>query len=169
MERLMEYVKTKKQEMNIFEILDLIREENKVSVEIEYDVMVENIILVSRYRNHIYDYQRVFDEMFRGTILSFNFNWDNFVDLAIGNVIEEMLTKWMSESQYFKLEKKEVEMIRELIKYQFYQSTQNAKGKSRTEMELYFQKNEGAIRNMASFLIGLERMYISLFRIALEG
>ena len=100
--------------------------------------------------------------------IPFDFNWDNFVDLALGNVIEEMLVKWMNESQYFKLEQKEIEMIRELIKYQFYQRTQSSKVKSRTEIELYFQKNQGSIRNMASFLMGIERMYISLFRIALE-
>ena len=168
MERLMEYIKTRKREMNIFEILDIISEEHTFSTESEYKDMVENIILVSKYRNRIYDYQRVFEEMFRGMKIPFDFNWDNFVDLALGNVIEEMLVKWMNESQYFRLEKKEIELIRELVKYQFYQITQSSKGKSRTEIELYFQKNQGAIRNMASFLMGLERMYISLFRIALE-
>ena len=154
--------------MNIFEILDIISEEYTFSIESEYEDMVENIILVSKYRNRIYDYSRVFDEMFHGMKIPFDFNWDNFVDLALGNVIEEMLVKWMNESQYFKLEQKEIEMIRELIKYQFYQRTQSSKVKSRTEIELYFQKNQGSIRNMASFLMGIERMYISLFRIALE-
>lgn len=134
----------------------------------EYSDMVETIILTSKYRKYIYDYQRVFDEMFRGMSLSFNLNWDNFVDLAIGNVIEEMLIKWISESQYFRLDKKEIEIIRELVKYQFYQSTQSTKGKSKAEIELYFQKKKGAIRNMSSFLTGLERTYSSLLRIASE-
>ena len=154
--------------MNIFEILDIVREEYTVSEEIAYDDMVENIILASKYRAYIYDYQKVFEEMFRGIHLSFNLNWDNFVDLAIGNVIEEMLARWCSESQHFRLEKKEIELLRELVKYQFYQSTQSTKGKSRAEIELFFQKREGMIKNMASFLTGLERAYISLLRIAEE-
>ena len=49
MERLMEYVRTKKQNMNIFEILDIVREEYTVSEEIAYDDMVENIIRDSKY------------------------------------------------------------------------------------------------------------------------
>ena len=96
MERLMEYIRTKKQDMDIFEILAIIGEEHIVPVNVEYSDMVETIILTSKYRKYIYDYQRVFDEMFRGMSLSFNLNWDNFVDLAIGNVIEEMLIKWIS-------------------------------------------------------------------------
>ena len=84
MERLMEYVRTKKQNMNIFEILDIIRGEYTVPEEIAYTEMVENIILASKYRTDIYNYQRVFEEMFRGMELSFHLNWDNFVDLAIG-------------------------------------------------------------------------------------
>lgn len=168
MERLMEYIRTKKQDMDIFEILAIIGEEHIVPVNVDYSDMVETIILTSKYRKYIYDYQRVFDEMFRGMSLSFNLNWDNFVDLAIGNVIEEMLIKWISESQYFRLDKKEIEMIRELVKFQFYQSTQSTKGKSKAEIELYFQKKKGAIRNMPSFLTGLERTYSSLLRIASE-
>ena len=169
MERLLEYIKTKRQDMNIFEILDIIKEENGIYEERPYEDMVENIILVSKYRNHIYDYQRVFEDMFRGTKIPFDFNWDNFVDLAIGNVIEEMLGKWVQEGQKFRLDKREIEIIRELMKYQFYQSTQSQKGKSKAEIELYFQKNQGYIRNMASFLMGLERMYVSLQRIALDS
>ena len=134
MERLMEYIRTKKQDMDIFEILAIIGEEHIVPVNVEYSDMVETIILTSKYRKYIYDYQRVFDEMFRGMSLSFNLNWDNFVDLAIGNVIEEMLIKWISESQYFRLDKKEIEIIRELVKFQFYQSTQSTKGKSKAEI-----------------------------------
>lgn len=168
MERLMEYVRMKKQNMNIFEILDIIRGEYTVSEEIEYTDIVENIILASKYRNDIYNYQKVFEEMFHGIDLSFNLNWDNFVDLAIGNVIEEMVAKWCSESQHFRLEKKETELLRELVKYQFYQSTQSTKGRTRAEIEVFFQKREGTIKNMASFLTGLERASISLFRIAME-
>lgn len=169
MERLMEYVKAKKQNINIFEILAIIKEEYVVSEDMEYSVMVEHIILASKYRNDMYDYQRVFEKMFHGMNLSFNWNWDNFVDLAIGNVIEEMLEKWCSESQYFHLEKKEIELVRELVKYQFYQTVQSTKGKSKAEIELYFQKQEKTIKNIASFLTGLERAYISLLRIARES
>ena len=168
MERLMEYVRTKKQEMDIFEILAIIGEEQEAFAEVDYDDLAETMILTSKYRNYIYDYQRVFDEMFRGMDLAFNLNWDNFVDLAIGNVIEEMLTKWTGESQYFRLDKKEIEIIRELVKYQFYQSIQCEKGRSKAEMERYFQKKKGAIRNMASFLTGLERSYCALVRIVRE-
>ena len=168
MERLMEYVRAKKQNMNIFEILDIIRGEYTVPEEIAYTEMVENIILASKYRTDIYHYQRVFEEMFRGMELPFHLNWDNFVDLAIGNVIEEMLERWCSESQHFRLEKRETELLRELVKYQFYQSTQSTKGRTRAEIEVFFQKREGTIKNMASFLTGLERASISLFRIAME-
>ena len=54
MERLMEYVRVKKQNMNIFEILDIIRGEYTVPEEIAYTEMVENIILASKYRMDIY-------------------------------------------------------------------------------------------------------------------
>ena len=155
--------------MNIFEILDIIKEESNVSSDRSYEDMVENIILVSKYRNHIYDYRKVFEDMFRGTKIPFDFNWDNFVDLAIGNVIEEMLEKWVCEGQKFHLEKREIEIIRELVKYQFYQGSQSQKGKSKPEIELYFQKNQGYIRNMASFLMGLERTYVALLRIASDS
>ena len=125
-------------------------------------------MLASKYRNDIYNYKKVFEEMFHGIDLSFNLNWDNFVDLGIGNVIEEMVAKGCSESQHFRLEKKETELLRELVKYQFYQSTQSTKGRTRAEIEVFFQKREGTIKNMASFLTGLERASISLFRIAME-
>ena len=168
MERLLEYVKTKRQNMNIFEILDIIHEDHPFSVEQSYEDIVENIILASKYRNRIYDYQRVFEEMFHGAEPPFNFNWDNFADLAIGNVLENMLKDWMKESQHFRLETKEIEIIRELVKYQFYQNMNPEKGKKQEEIEVYFQKNERYIRNIGSVLMGLERMYVAIHRIALD-
>lgn len=165
---LIEYIKRKGSSIHIFDILDFLKEENGCLEERSYEEIMEKIVLASEYRNRIYDYQNVFEEMFRGRKLSFHFNWDNFTDLALGNVIDQMLKKWMDESLYFKLEPKECEILRELVTYQFYQDIKSPNGLTKAEIEVYFQKNETQIHNMASFFMGLERTYKTLCKMTKE-